>query len=208
MFNRDSRTNPDPYDADATSLSLLGRAKKGEAASWRQLVDLYAPLLYEWCRRNRLQADDAADVVQNVFATVSKNFDRFRRDRPGDSFRGWLWTITRNKIRDHFRQRKGSPDAPGGTHAQMRMAEIPEAPPDLSTVTPAAVGGNSLEQRAIEMVRAGVEDRTWQAFWRVAVADEDAVAVAEDLGMSVAAVYNAKYRIRKRIRQELEELIE
>jgi hypothetical protein len=34
-----------------------------------------------------------------------------RHDRPGDTFRGWLWTVTRNKIRDFHRGRAGDPSA-------------------------------------------------------------------------------------------------
>ena len=43
--------------------------------------------------------------------------DLIRRDRSGDSFRGWLWTITQNKIRDQFRYRQGAPQAEGGSDA-------------------------------------------------------------------------------------------
>jgi DNA-directed RNA polymerase specialized sigma24 family protein len=47
---------------------------------------------------------DAADVSQDVFAAVARHIADFRRERPGDSFRGWLWTITRNKVRYHWRR--------------------------------------------------------------------------------------------------------
>jgi RNA polymerase sigma-70 factor (ECF subfamily) len=134
---------------------------------------------------------------------------QFRRERPGDSFRGWLWTITRNKIRDHFRRLAKQPQAPGGTDAQLRLAQIPDQPPELSDgAGPPSAEKTGLESRALELVRAGVEERTWRAFWRVVI-DQQAVAdVADELGMSVRAVYEAKYRVRRRIRQELEGLIE
>src|SRR5436309_2947113 len=51
----------------ATSLSLLARARTREAAAWERLVDLYAPLVYHWCRRCGLSAEDSADVFQEVF---------------------------------------------------------------------------------------------------------------------------------------------
>ena len=99
----------------STSTSLLDRVKAGEAEAWERLADLYGPLVYGWCRQSGLQAEDAADVGQEVFGAVLARVERFRRDRPGDSFRGWLWTITRNKIRDHFRRRSGKAQAQGGT---------------------------------------------------------------------------------------------
>lgn len=208
MIHRDGTASHGECASSSTSTSLLGRAEAGEDQAWRRLVDLYSPLVYEWCRRHGLQAEDAGDVAQEVFAAVARSIEGFRRDRPNDSFRGWLWTITRNKIRDYFRNRKGQPDAQGGTGAQMRLAELPEQPPDASISSVPGGGGDSLQRRAIELVRAGVEERTWQAFWRVAVEGEAAAAVAQQLGISVQAVYDAKYRIRRKIRQEFDGLIE
>ncbi len=207
-LQRDSTPSPSEGAASSTSTSLLGRAKAGEGQAWHRLVDLYTPLIYEWCRRQGLQAEDASDVGQEVFVAVARSIDGFRRDRPNDSFRGWLWTITRNKIRDHFRNRKGQPDAQGGTDAQRRLAEVPEQPPDASHSSLPGKAGDSLQQRAVELVHASVEERTWQAFWRVAVEGEEVAAVARELGISVQAVYDAKYRIRRKIRQELDGLIE
>ena len=67
------------------------------------------------------------------------------------------------------------------------MAQIPEDLPDLSGPQDLAAEGNILIRQAMELVRTEVEDRTWQAFWRLAVQGEDAAAVAADRGMSVRA---------------------
>jgi RNA polymerase sigma-70 factor (ECF subfamily) len=192
----------------STSTSLLNRVKAGEAEAWERLADLYGPLVYGWCRQSGLQAEDAADVGQEVFAAVLAGVTQFRRDRPGDSFRGWLWTITRNKIRDHFRRRSGKAQAQGGTEAQQRLAQVPDGPPDLSVTSPASKVRGLLEHHAVEIVRAGVEERTWRAFWLATVEGRAAADVAQELGMTAQAVYDAKYRVRRRIRQELGDLIE
>jgi RNA polymerase sigma-70 factor (ECF subfamily) len=186
----------------------LDRVKAREGEAWERLADLYGPLVYGWCRQSGLQAEDAADVGQEVFGAVLTRVERFRRDRPGDTFRGWLWTITRNKIRDHFRRRSGRAQAPGGTGAQQQLAQIPDAPPDLSVTSPSSKVRGLLEHRAVEMVRAGVEDRTWRAFWLVTVEGRAPADVAQELGITAQAVYDAKYRVRRRIRHELGDLIE
>ena len=69
---------------------------------------------------------DAADVVQEVLAAISRNLGAFHRDQPGDSFRAWLRTISKNKIRDHFRRRAQSPPVVGGTDMQLQMQQVPE----------------------------------------------------------------------------------
>ncbi len=48
----------------------------------------------------------------------------------------------------------------------------------------------------------------WQAFWRVTVGGSFPEDVAKDLGISVNAVYKAKSRILRRLREELHDLIE
>src|SRR5437016_6228380 len=105
----------------ATSLSLLARVRAKDAAAWERFVDLYAPLVYHWCKKSHLPPDSTADVFQEVFRSVAEHIESFRRDRAGDTFRGWLRTITSNKIRDHFRQQADRPAASGGTDAHMRL---------------------------------------------------------------------------------------
>jgi RNA polymerase sigma-70 factor, ECF subfamily len=125
---------PSPSPTDGTSPSLLVRVRANEAGAWERLVDLYAPLVYHWCRRCRLPPEDAADVFQEVFRAVAEHLGGFRRDRPGDSFRAWLRTITRSKVRDHVRRQAGQAQAPGGTDAQRLLHEVPA--PELDEEDP------------------------------------------------------------------------
>jgi RNA polymerase sigma-70 factor (ECF subfamily) len=98
--------------------------------------------------------------------------------------------------------------AEGGTAAQQRLAELPDEPPDSSDSEKRADATSGLVRRAAELVRAEFEPRTWQAFWRTTVDGKPAAAVAEELGMTVAAVWKANSRVKKRIREELEGLLE
>jgi RNA polymerase sigma-70 factor (ECF subfamily) len=192
----------------STSSSLLARAKARQAEAWQRLVQLYGPLVYQWCRRSSLQAEDAADVGQEVFAAVAKHIDGFRRDRPGDSFRGWLWQITRNKIYDHLRRQQGQAVGQGGSEAQQRLNQIPEQPPDDLTCTSPLHPHLAVKRRAIDLVRASVEPRIWEAFWQITVNGRPATDVAAELGVGVQVVYDAKYRVRRKMRQELEGLFD
>ena len=109
-----------------TSPSLLLRVQADDTDAWSRLVELYAPLVYHWCRRSQLDAEDTADVFQEVFRSVAQHIHDFRRDRKGDTFRGWLRIITQNKIRDHFRRLQQQPKAAGGTDAQVRLNAVPD----------------------------------------------------------------------------------
>ena len=206
-MEQDSGASREPGPTlDATSTSLLRRAAARDGAAWERLVELCAPLIYGCCRQAGLQSADAADVAQEVFAAVARKLEDFRRDRPGDSFHAWLSTITRNKIRDYFRSRRQA-QAAGGTEAQLHLAEIADPWSELSASSSAAAC-SSLEHRAVQIVRAGVEERTWRAFWLVTVEGRDGPSVARELGMSLSAVYDANYRLRRRLRGEFEGLFE
>ena len=191
-------------DPGTTSLSMLERVKAGDAEAWRRLALLYGPWIYRWCRKFGLQAADALDVTQEAFVAVLANAQAYHRDRPDDTFRGWLWTITRNKVQDSLRGQRRQPRAEGGSTAQQQLSLVPDRMPAV----PAADDGNSLEHRAMDIVRSGVEERTWQAFWLVTVENRKAADVAQQLGLSLQAVYDAKYHVRLRIRQELEGMFE
>src|SRR5262245_57369655 len=112
---------------DSTSSSLLDRVRLKDAEAWRQLVRLYGPLVYSWSARAGARGEDAADVVQEVFRSVALAIGDFRRDRPGDTFRGWLHVITRNKVLDLHRRRAGEPAAVGGSEHQDRLNAVPFA---------------------------------------------------------------------------------
>lgn len=110
-----------------TSVSLLRRVRRLDADAWVRLSSLYGPVVYGWCRRAGLQDNDAADAVQDVFRSVFQGIGEFRgtdNSPTGGSFRGWLWTITRNHVRLFYRRQGNTPQAVGGTEANVRLAEL------------------------------------------------------------------------------------
>ncbi len=194
-------------DPGSISSTLLQRVQAHRPEAWERLVDLYGPVVYRWCRLSGIKPEDAADVVQEVFGAVAGHIAGFRRRRPGDSFTAWLATITRSKICDFFRRRRDRPEARGGTDAQQLLLEIPDIP-DFSQESGHGAARDMLPRRALELVRAEFENRTWEAFWRAAVDGHAAADIAEDLGMTLHAVYKAKSRVLRRLRQELDGLLD
>jgi RNA polymerase sigma-70 factor (ECF subfamily) len=190
-----------------TARSLLDRARARDPAAWERMVALYAPLVLRWCRAWGLHDDDAADVFQEVFQAVAAHIAAFRRDRSGDTFRGWLRTITRNKVNDHFRRREREPTGVGGSEARAILAQLPQVLPTDEPGTEPDDGEGELLHRALEMIRGDFEPRTWEAFWQTAVEGRAAADVAAELNMSPGAVRVAKSRVLHRLRTDLGELL-
>jgi len=187
----------------STSPSLLSRVRAADPTAWERLARLYGPMVYRWARQAGLQPQDAADVVQDVFHSVATNVGKFEHQANGGGFRGWLWTIARNKIRDHYRNLKGKARGTGGTAALDQIQQLPESPPATSSES-GHIEISNLRRRAMELVRGDFEEQTWRAFWRAAVEGDTPADVAADLGISVWAVYKARARVLSRLRQELD----
>ena len=194
--------NADAHFSTSTSWSLLARLHANDPAAWDRLVLLYAPLVWHWCGRMNLPKQDAADVFQEVFQAVAANLATFRKDRPGDTFRGWLRTITKNKVLDHFRAEQRQPHGAGGTAAKVRLAQVPEIDLDEEGPEESALE-HQLLHRALANIQNDFEERTWRAFWRVVVDGQPSSDVAQELGMSQGAVRVAKCRVLHRLRLEL-----
>lgn len=190
----------------STSLSLLEAIRYQDAAAWKRLALLYTPLIDHWCRSWGLRGADVDDVRQEVFQAVAIGVSGFRRDRPGDTFRGWLRVIARRKFVDHCRRNQNRPAAAGGSDARRLFHQVPD--PDDTPPDDASEEVTRLYQRALEMIRNQFEERTWKAFWQCAVEGQMAPDVAKDLGMTAVAVRKAKSRVLHRLKQELGDVLD
>jgi RNA polymerase sigma-70 factor, ECF subfamily len=205
-------------DASRTSHNLIVKAKAREPAAWERLAKLYSPLVYFWCQESGLPQADLHDVFQDVFYALARDIDKFHHIESG-SFRGWLRTITRNKVIDHFRRSGLEPIAFGGTDALNLFDQIPAAAQKLSTEnSPDRARGRfaqneseihqSMLCEALSNVRSCFSEQTWMAFWMVVIDGREAKDVAHELNMRPGTVRVAKSRVLKRLRLEIGDAIE
>jgi RNA polymerase sigma-70 factor (ECF subfamily) len=144
-------------------------------------------------------------VAQEVFAAAATGLAGFRRDRPGDTFRGWLRGIARNHVLLHFRRNHGRPQAEGGPEAAARLEGVADPFGTADADEECQIG--HLYQRALEQVRADFEERTWQAFWLVAIDERPLPQVAAELGVTPGAIRQAKSRVLRRLKQQVGDLL-
>lgn len=187
--------------SEPTSLTLLQRLRAREQDAWSRLLHLYTPLVRAWCHHQGVQGADADDVGQEVFQAVVSGLEQFHKERPGDTFRGWLRGITRHKLVDFFRKKSTQPQAQGGTAAGQQLQQVPQPEVTLPDESPQQLA--ELYQRAIELVQCEFEAKSWRAFCRTAVDGQAPADVADELGMSAAAVRMAKSRVLHRLKQEV-----
>jgi RNA polymerase sigma-70 factor (ECF subfamily) len=184
-----------------TPASLLLRLRQPtEQRAWEQFVDLYTPLLFHWSLRLGLKEADAADLVQDVFLELSQRLRTFEYDGQ-KSFRGWLRTMLRNKRVDRQR-RIALPLARG----EVGLDKLPS--PEADDVVSETEYRQFLVSRALDIMQAEFQPTTWKACWEHVVANRPAADVARELGITPNAVYLAKSRVLRRLRHELQGLLD
>lgn len=185
----------------STSASLLQRLRQPQAhEAWERFVQLYTPLLYHWACRLGMQNDDAADLVQDVLTLLIEKLPEFEYDR-SKSFRAWLKTVTMNRWRNQQRRR------PMPTNDD---ADQLAAPSDLDHTE--AFAEEEYRQyvigQALRILQAEFQPSTWKVFQEHMVQGKPAAEVAAQLGTSLDAVYAVKSRVLRRLRQELDGLMD
>ena len=189
-----------------TSASLLERLRcQPDAASWERLVALYTPLLRGWLRRNLVPHEDIDDLIQEVMEVLVRELPHFRYEPGRGSFRGWLRTITVNRLRMFWRSRQARPLATGDSDMARKLDELEDPHSTLSQLWDRE-HDRHVAHRLLELIEPEFEAATWQAFQRLAVDGLGPTAVAAELAISLNAVYLAKYRVLRGLRQEMQGL--
>jgi RNA polymerase sigma-70 factor (ECF subfamily) len=190
----------------STSRSLIVRVQDNEEGAWDQLVTLYAPLLLHWLRSFGLRQEDVEDLFQEVFQAAARSLPEFRKERREDTFRGWLRTITRNKVNDLYRRQSREERGVGGSVMQAVIQELPVDAADSTASSVVEGPERQLLRHALALVRQRCTEQSWQAFVRTVLDGQSATQVGDELNMKPGAVRVAKARVLQRLRAELGDL--
>jgi RNA polymerase sigma-70 factor (ECF subfamily) len=187
-----------------TSLTLFAKLRDPtDAAAWDRFVDLYLPLLFFWARKLPIRGADPADFVQDIFIKLKRELPTFTYDRTKGTFRSWLRTLCVNHWRDY--QRK-------------RASHLAQA--DDSQLAGLAMEDDALEvfrdqdyfaflaREAFKVLASEFDPITRAAFIEVVMKARSVNEVAQELGVTPNAISMRKFRVVRRLRQELAEFLE
>lgn len=186
-----------------TSKSLLRRLTTFESEdAWNQFVKLYSPLLFFWAeQRMGLSRGEAEDLVQDLFIHLMNKLPEFNYDE-SKSFRSWLRVVLANKCRDYYRKANRLPE--NLESGQLRDEQISD---NVQLFSDQEYHAN-LARRALELMKDEFEESTWKSCWMRVVEGKPAKEIARELGTSENAVHLAKSRVLRRLRDELDGLLE
>ena len=170
-------------------------------------MSLYRPLVFRWVRAHAVQHQDADDLTQEVLAVLIRELPEFQHAGRIGSFRRWLRLIVANRVRSFWRSGRLRPAAAGGSDDHNLLEQIENSDSDLSREWDRQHDEHVLAQ-LLQGLAGEFGEATLRAFRRVAVDGAKPEAAAAELGTSVAAVYIAKSRVLRRLRQEAAGLID
>jgi len=190
-----------------TRFSLIAQVQSPEdREAWDQFVLIYRPVVYRMARRRGMQDADAQDLVQSVFMRVASSIHRWEKTDPETKFRHWLRRVARNAIVSAF-SRQPKDAAAGGSEMLNLLAEQPEIEKDVEQEL-ATEAMREQYLRAAAVVRTDVDPDTWRAFELTVVRGQSCDEAAALLGKSVGAVYAARSRIMRRLRDQVQRMQE
>src|SRR6516165_6347466 len=167
---------------DETRQSLLLRAQTGATAAWKDLTDLYRPLILGWLNRQGVPARDREDLSQEVLLSVVKQLPCFEHSGHRGAFRSWLRTIVCRRTADYWRAIDADTQARGGSGAAAALQEI--ADPDSALNRQWDEEHDRYVVRCLlELVEEEFEPITLKAFRRLALDGVSGAETAQELGL-------------------------
>lgn len=184
-----------------TRASLIVRLRDAaDVAAWDEFVAIYGPLVYRLALRQGLQAADADDVVQQVFAAAAQSVHQWLEKPQFVRFRSWLLTIARNiAIKTLTRKPYGGVGF-GGDPGLGQLNELPAPDGEVSSQFDLEYC-REVYRWAAEQVRDSVAASTWDAFQLTHIEGVSIGDAAVRLNLSVGNVYIARSRVIRRLRE-------
>lgn len=202
-------------DSIPTRASLLHRLQglqglqdlEGEQG-WQEFFDIYGLFIFRNAMAAGLNEADAKDVAQQTFAAVWKGLPTFRYDPERAAFKTWLIGILKCRIADLRRKQSRRPtvtltDEGTGTAPLARVPDPASIEPDARWDAEWEV---NLVRAARERVWKRLSPRDRQIYEYYELRERDPGPTAQELNISKARVYVAKYRVEKELRKEIEHL--
>jgi len=84
---------------------IINRCQQGDEKAFGWLLREYGPRLYRYFLRTSGSADDAEDLLQDLFVKLLVKIGDYHHE---GRFDNWLFCVAANLVRDHFRRRQRS----------------------------------------------------------------------------------------------------
>lgn len=185
------------FAASHTTTRLLDAlADPADEASWVEIDRRYRPIVVGVARRIGLGEEAASEIAQETMVAFLTSFRRGGYDRSRGRLRSWIVGISRHRIADYFADAKKRHRVGGDT--MISELSMDTDFDDLWQTERRRV----ILRRALEELpeRSRLKSSTIEAFTRFAIDRQPVTQVADELGLTVDDVYQAKNRVAAKLR--------
>lgn len=180
-----------------TTTVLLERLAEGEDDAWSRFSERYREPILAFARRLGVPDPDAEDVAQETLVAFLDAWRRGRYDRERGRLGSFLFAIASQQVRNHRRGERR--DARLGAADTLFWKQLPDEATLRSTWDMA--WGRAIFERCLAAARRELQPSTMRVFELVVLEQRRPADVADELGLSVNAVYVAKHRALSRIKE-------
>jgi RNA polymerase sigma-70 factor (ECF subfamily) len=189
--------------ASGTNPSIFLRLNAADARpreiAWNEFHDRYGPIIAAFARKLGVKRQDVDDLVQDVMVGFFGKAATFAYDPSRGRFRGYLKVCTMRAAYKRF-----------GRDARRERA-LPLATLDEDAAQVEQVWNDVWEKQQLERAMADVREQlrgesTWRAFEQTVLHGRAPQEVADELGLTVSAVYKARERIGKSLRERIKQV--
>jgi RNA polymerase sigma factor (sigma-70 family) len=179
----------------STHKTLIGQLQeRPNGPAWDRFAEVYMPLIYRYCRRRSVQDVQAEDATSKTYIAVRKGINNLEFDPKRGKFRSWLGTIA---VRELMRVQKDD----GALPPRDDVVALALRPNDEAGWI--ADFNAHIYETAKENIRPRFDPQTWEAFVLLFEQDRPPVDVAAQFGKPRAWADRVRFRVLKRLKEEV-----
>ena len=189
-----------------TRETLLNRARRQhDEESWKEFVHYYRGYVYTIASRMGLSHHDAEEVGQDVMLKLWKKLPEFQYDSSKGRFRGWLCTVTANRVKLLWQHRSRDLNRLTSGEREEMTRYLHEIRPTPNQELADQEWVTYILGMAWNRVKGEFGEKEREAFWMLSKGSE-VDEVSRKLGIASSSVYVYKKRVTDRLKQEVARL--
>ena len=190
------------FNNETTRSSVLKAVADTEnEAAWQRLFDLYAGFVFSIARHKGLNETDADDIVQVVFADLTRNLPTFKYDREKGRFRSYLTGLVNWRVMDRLKASKRDAELKSVFWEEAKSAATAEDEDFEEREWQSAAMEETLRR-----IKPEVRPEHYAAFVASAVEGQDTDVVTKLYGISRDSLYQIRKRLTAKLREKLAEV--
>lgn len=182
------------HDATTRSSVLKALSDIGNEVAWARFFDLYAGFVFAISRSKGLSAEDADDVVQNVFADLARKLPTFEYDRRKGRFRSYLLELVNWRIIDRLKAGKRKAELEAAYFSEKKHAVAADGSVAEREWQTAALN------EALRRLQTEVDESHFAAFVESTVEGVDTETVVKLHGITRDNLYQIRARLTAKLK--------